>query len=269
MTKQRMQVMVALVVCSVVGVLNGFCADAAKLPAKKSEPYDLSADAKRKAAMSQEEAAWELVLEQNLGGLYLPLYKKAKLAGREHDFDFVKDQPSLPRVLLIGDSISKGYTLPVRHTLAGKANVHRAPGNCGSSEMGVNKLSIWLGEGKWDIIHFNFGIWDRKTKDEVYAANLEKIVEKLEKTGAKLVWARTTPPASGNNNEKYTPAQCERINRIADAIMKKHSIAIDDLCAVVAPKLAELQQTNNVHFNEAGYTVLGNQVASEILARVK
>jgi GDSL-like Lipase/Acylhydrolase family len=266
--KNRMTIAMALVACSLFGVLNGFCAESPKLAVKKAESYDLAADAKRKAAMSPQEAAWELLLEKNLG-IYLVGYKNNKSAGIESAWDFVKDNPALPRVLLIGDSISRGYTLPARRALAGKANVHRPPVNCGSSEMGVKKLDVWLRGETWDIIHFNFGIWDRSTKDDVYASNLEKIVERLEKTGAKLIWARTTPPASGINNEKYTPAQCERINRIADAIMKKHGIPINDLYTTVAPKLAELQQTNNVHFSEAGYAVLGNQVAAEILVRVK
>jgi hypothetical protein len=39
--------------------------------------------------------------------------------------DPINDDPALPRVLLIGDSISMGYTLPVRTALKGKANVHR------------------------------------------------------------------------------------------------------------------------------------------------
>src|SRR5689334_22631584 len=43
-------------------------------------------------------------------------------------FEPVKDDPKLPRVLLIGDSISINYTLPTRKLLAGKANVHRNPG---------------------------------------------------------------------------------------------------------------------------------------------
>lgn len=41
----------------------------------------------------------------------------------------VADDPDLPRVLLIGDSISIGYTKPTRQLLAGKANVHRVPSN--------------------------------------------------------------------------------------------------------------------------------------------
>ena len=45
----------------------------------------------------------------------------------------VTDVPGLPRVLLIGDSVSMGYTLRVRTALQGKANVHRVPTNCGPS----------------------------------------------------------------------------------------------------------------------------------------
>lgn len=269
--------------CSVAGPLVFFAiqlpvtaapstepSNAAELAAKKSAPaYDPDADARRKAGMSPEEAAWERVLEENLGGYYLPIYKQEKLAGKETAWDYVKDQPGLPRVLLIGDSISRGYTLAVRRALAGKANVHRAPANCGSTAAGLKKLPVWLGEGKWDIIHFNFGIHDRMSGEAVYAANLEQIVGELEKTGAKLIWARTTPPASGDNKEKFTPEQCERVNRIADAIMRKHGIPLDDLHAVVSPRLAELQNKNDVHFNSAGYSILGNQVAAEIQSRAK
>ena len=244
--------------------------NAAELATKKTQPsYDLAADAKRKAAMSPDEAAWENVLEQNLGNFYLPIYKKEKLAGKETAWDFVKDDPKLPRVLLIGDSISRGYTLVVRHALAGKANVHRAPANCGPTAMALTKLPVWLGDGKWDVIHFNFGIHDRLTDDATYAVNLEKIIVQLEKTGAKLVWARTTPPATGENKEKFTAEQCEKVNRIADSNMRKHGITEDDLYAAVAPHLAEVQNKNDVHFNTAGYDILGRQVAAEILEAIK
>lgn len=241
--------------------------NAAELAAKKSDPgYDPAADARRKDTMSPEEAAWETVLEQNLGGFYLPGYKKQKLAGRETAWDFVKDAPKLPRVLLIGDSISRGYTLAVRKELAGKANVHRAPENCGQAANGLKKLDLWLGAGKWDVIHFNFGIHDRKTAPTVYSNNLEKVVSRLQATGAKLVWARTTPPASADNGNQFSPEQCEQLNRTADAIMRRRGIVVNDLHAAVARRLGELQNPKDVHFNEAGYQVLGRQAAAEILA---
>src|SRR5436305_496918 len=66
----------------------------------------------------------------------------------------VQDDPVLPRVLLIGDSISIGYTVPTRKLLQGKANVHRIPENGGPTSNGLAKLDKWLGDGKWEVIHF-------------------------------------------------------------------------------------------------------------------
>ena len=74
----------------------------------------------------------------------------------------IQDNPRLPRVLLIGDSISIGYTLPVRELLKGKANVHRIPANGGPTINGLKNLDSWLGNSKWDVIHFNWGLHDLK-----------------------------------------------------------------------------------------------------------
>ncbi len=81
-------------------------------------------------------------------------------AAADSPFDPVKDDPALPRVLLIGDSISIGYTVPVRQMLRGTANVHRIPENGQYSSYGLEHIDEWLGDGKWDVIHFNWGIWD-------------------------------------------------------------------------------------------------------------
>lgn len=110
------------------------------------------------------------------------------VAGRRNAWCFVKDDPALPRVLLIGDSISRGYTTATQKALNGKANVHRAPANRGPTRSGLVNMDVWLGDGKRDVIHFNFGIHDRKTDPKVNAENLEKLIARLLRTGAKLVW---------------------------------------------------------------------------------
>ena len=74
----------------------------------------------------------------------------------------IEDVEGLPRILLIGDSISIGYTVPVRNKLKGKANVHRPRTNCGPTTKGVAEIDAWLGDGKWDVIHFNWGLHDLK-----------------------------------------------------------------------------------------------------------
>ena len=115
------------------------------------------------AKLSPAQQAWERTLQAELGDFYLPIHKREKVAGKSNAWDFVEDDPSLPRVLLIGDSVSRAYTRTVRKELRGIANVHRAPANCGPTSTGLKKIDVWLGDGKWDVIHFNFGIHDRAT----------------------------------------------------------------------------------------------------------
>lgn len=260
--------------------LSGMALNAAAGPAVKGEPTndaeraakkqaaDAAVDAKYAALVAMlpaEEQAWEKVLQENLGSFYLPLHKRDKLAGRSNAWDFVKDDPSLPRVLLIGDSVSRGYTQATRAALAGKANVHRAPANCGPTTSGLKNIEAWLGDGKWDLIHFNFGIHDRSAPVADYTARLEKLVERLQATGATLVWASTTPipdkPDAGQ-----TAASIVEKNSAAAAVMKKHGIATDDLFSFITPHLGDVQPPGDVHFTAAGYALLGGQVAESILA---
>ncbi|MCX7047657.1 MAG: SGNH/GDSL hydrolase family protein [Candidatus Sumerlaeota bacterium] len=244
----------------------------AKELAEKKAAEDKAVDEKFqqwKAALPPEQQAWETTLEQNLGSFYLPLYKREKVRGSVSAWDYVKDDPKLPRVLLIGDSVSRGYTLAARQALAGKANVHRAPENCGPTANGLKKLDVWLGQGKWDVIHFNFGIHDRATKPADYEQRMEQILMRLQKTGAKLIWASTTPiPPDTKDGAAAAEAIVEK-NRIAARVMEKHSIATDDLFAFITPHVAKVQNPKDVHFNGEGYELLGKQVATSIEAALK
>jgi acyl-CoA thioesterase-1 len=185
----------------------------------------------------------------------------------------IKDDPALPRVLLIGDSISIGYTVPVRTALAGKANVHRPNTNCGPTTTGIAGLDKWLGDGKWDAIHFNWGLHDLKQMDggkrqvpiDEYEKNLRKLVERLKKTGAKLIWCSTTPVPEGKTQPPRTNDDVIAYNAVAKRIMDENGVAIDDLYTFALPRLKEIQQPVNVHFTPAGSKLLAGQVAESIL----
>lgn len=234
----------------------------------KITPEEWAAYRTWEAALPGDQQAWEKQLQKYLGGYYFPLYLRGRLAGKytleePRDWGFVPDDPKLPRVLLIGDSISHMYTESVRRLLKGKANVHRAPANCGPTGMGLKAMDDWLDEAsgkKWDLIHFNFGIHDRAKKPEEYAANLEKLVARLQKTGAVLVWARTTP----FNNNPQAKEQVTRLNDTADAVMRKHGILIDDVYSVVAGDFDAYISGDKVHFNQHGVKVQAEQVAKVI-----
>jgi lysophospholipase L1-like esterase len=187
-------------------------------------------------------------------------------------FEPVSDQPKLPRVLLIGDSISIGYTISVRNLLKGKANVHRIPENGGPTTNGLAKLPLWLGSGQWDVIHFNFGLHDlklitgdrRRIPPDAYEKNLREIVTRLKTTGAKLIWASTTPVPEPLGNLGRLAADVPIYNAAAKKIMDEHQIPIDDLYRISLPELAKIQRPQNVHFTAGGYEVLGKEVAASI-----
>lgn len=228
---------------------------------------DSAIDAKYRALVASlppEQQAWEWTLQENLGSFYLPIHKRLRVAGRSSCWDFVQDDPKLPRVLLIGDSISGGYTLPVRKELAGKVNVHKAPENCGPTANGLKKLDVWLAGQKWDLIHFNFGLHDSKTSPEVYEKNLEELVGRLEKTGANLVWASTTPAPPDTKSGDTMPAAIIERNKIAARVMQKRRIIIDDLYGWMLPDVAKYQNPRDVHFNGDGYNTIAQRVARVI-----
>lgn len=192
----------------------------------------------------------------------------------------VTDDPNLPRVLLIGDSISIGYTPAVRELLARQANVHRAPTNCGPTIRGLTEIDGWLGDGRWDVIHFNFGLHDLKYVDDAgkntspdkgrqqvppqqYQKNLRELVARMKKTGATIVFATTTPVPQGEPQRKFDEAT--HYNALARTVMEENGVAINDLHAFALPRLAEIQLPGNVHFRPEGSRALAEQVAARVL----
>ncbi|MDQ3621811.1 MAG: SGNH/GDSL hydrolase family protein [Verrucomicrobiota bacterium] len=213
--------------------------------------------------------------------------KPARPRRPEPAFQKVIDVPGLPRVLLIGDSISIGYTVDVQKLLAGKANVHRIPTNGGPTTNGLAHLKEWLGAGSpaqgppdsqpprpWDVIHFNWGLHDlkfmlegnRQVGPEDYEKNLRELVKLLKGTGAKLIWCSTTPVPEGKLTPERKNEDVVAYNAIARRVMDENGVAIDDLYAFALPQLGEIQLPRNVHFKAEGSAVLAKQVARSIEA---
>ncbi len=178
-----------------------------------------------------------------------------------------------PRVLIIGDSISiQGYTKYAEETLKDKMLLHHHSGNAETTRNGIAKLDSWLAEsgGNWDVIHFNWGLWDLRNQGthvplDQYTANLEKLVMRLKKTNARLIFATTTPVPT-KNGFRRRDSDVRAYNAAAIAIMNREQIAIDDLYGFIKPTLGEHQLKNDVHFNQAGYKRLSQSVVRSLLS---
>jgi len=218
-----------------------------------------------------------------------PATKSAPPLAKE--FAPIVDDAKLPRVLIIGDSVSVAYTLDVRKNLAGVANVHRIAANGGSTRTALGEYGLvrWLKTGeKWDVIHFNEGLHDlsyrfpddRDKNDkgeyasptnggrpnvslEQYEKNLRLIVARLKQTGAKLIFASTTPVPE-SDAAKYVKDSELPYNVVARKVMDEEGVTWNDLWAAVKPKQDQLQGKRNVHFMASGSAVLAKQVAEAI-----
>jgi acyl-CoA thioesterase-1 len=187
-----------------------------------------------------------------------------------------KEEAGLPRVLIIGDSISIGYTVPVRNLLKGKANVQRIPENGGPTTAGLASLKKWLASGKWDVIHFNWGLHDlkimpggaRQVPLEEYRKNLRELVHQLQATEATLIWATTTPVPKDEARlaVKRHSDDVASYNTAALEIMEENHVRVDDLYRFALPRLVEIQKPADVHYTTQGYAELAKQVAASIEA---
>jgi hypothetical protein len=191
----------------------------------------------------------------------------------------------LPQVLLIGDSISIGYTAPVRRLLNGVCDTHRPDANCGDTRNGLAHLDSWLGDRVWDLIHFNWGLHDLcyrhpeatvygsrdkingtlSVAPETYRADLDQLVRRMLPRAKRLVWATTTCVPEGEAGRHQGDEV--RYNALAAEVMAEHGIPTDDLFAITqAFPPAMFACPGDVHFTPGGCEEIARAV-SECIRR--
>jgi lysophospholipase L1-like esterase len=177
------------------------------------------------------------------------------------------NETNLPRVLLIGDSITRDYYPGVEKHLEGKAYVARlATSRFAADPVLLEEIALVLDNTKFDIIHFNNGMHGWQHTEEEYRKAFPQIVKTIRSHApqAKLIWATTTPLKISEPHGPTDPSD-ERIaarNAIGLAAIKGQSIAVDDLNALVRghPEY----HSDNVHFNSQGIQLEAQQVADSI-----
>jgi len=235
-------------------------------------------------AEQQAEEAWKKLVRS-------PRFNKRPT------FQFVKNNPQLPNVLLYGDSISIAYTDATRNALKGKANVYRLYCNGGDSSSFITKMKNMHAAMKdknlkdrwdfdWDVIHFNVGLHDLKyLKDrkldrvngkqaispEDYEKNLHSIVAYLKKLApkAKLIFVTTTPVPKGEPGR--FDGDAAKYNQIAMKVLMDYpEIGVNDLYGFTKPHHKEWwTKPGNVHFNAKGATAQGEESARIIEQELK
>lgn len=146
----------------------------------------------------------------------------------------------LPAVIVIGDSVSIGYTPFVAASMneSGTAFVQHSPwgGGGGADDVGNGvRCEEWLlrtstfDAQSWRLISFNFGLHNldnSSTAEATYAQLLANFTTRLLAEETKVMFVTTTP---------YMPARwfgdmvVEQLNALAVAIMAKAAVPVADL----------------------------------------
>jgi len=156
---------------------------------------------------------------------------------------------SRPQVLIIGDIIYNGPTREVSKALKSKVKVSFVKYSSWDSTTALANFDKLLEGKKWDLIHFNYGLNDLMHKDPTvkksirvmhkdvggvrvcsekqYEKNLTEMVKRLKATGAKVIWASTTP-IIGSNGIHFAGDEV-KYNQIAAKVMKKAGVPINDM----------------------------------------
>ena len=185
-----------------------------------------------------------------------------------------------PKILIIGDSISLGYTPYVREDLQGIAEVYHNRGNAQHTGTGLDSIETWIGTKDWDIIQFNWGLWDlcyrhpdsktQGNRDKVhgtityeledYGKNLDSIVQWMKaKSDAKLIFVTTTYVPE-NEAGRYQE-DAIRYNQLAKRIMEENGVVINDIYE--ASRRIHRQygkDSGDVHYLPEGYRALAKEI---------
>jgi len=178
------------------------------------------------------------------------------------------EREDLPRVLMIGDSITRGYFGGVEKALAGKANCARlTTSRCICDPVFFDELTMVLRQYPFTVIHFNNGLHGWGYTEDQYRQAFPKLLAAMEKynPNAKLIWTTTTPVRQRSALEKLDE-RTDRVrqrNKIAAQFVSQAGLAMDDLFALTIDH-PEYHSGDGVHFNNEGKRAQVQQVARSI-----
>lgn len=183
---------------------------------------------------------------------------------------------TLPRILLIGDSITNGYLEPVRKALEGKANIDAwiTPTSQGDKSLPATLAAI-LAEEKYAVIHFNLGLhgWQKgRIPEGQFEPLTHQMVQALKKNApqARLIWATITPVTEKGMPEKLNAEiqpTIDEHNAMALKVMKEEGVEINDLAGLMLPNL-KLAAGDMFHWKPEGRDMQVKQVSTLLLRAI-
>ena len=188
----------------------------------------------------------------------------------------------MKKVLLIGDSIRKGYDEYVKHALEDTCEVYFPADNCRFAQYVLRHLHDWKNELELgddvDVVHWNAGHWDSLvlyedgclTPPDFYEYFMDKVCKRIKVLfpKAKVIFATSTPVLEHRfTNPAFSyrlNSDIQRYNEIAVKVAQKHGFSINDLYAVTE-NIPEDYYSDMTHmYTPEGTQILTNAVIKAI-----
>lgn len=198
--------------------------------------------------------------------------------------DLGMEDPRLPRILIIGDSISGHYLPGVRERMRGKANVIGESSmqkgtwasmgprfyRSDSASKGDDLKNFLAERGPFDIVHFNNGIHNfagAKPGDEKpYAEQLRQVVAIIRASGAICLFANSTGTLGDNvipRSPRYL-SNCLAFNAAAEAVMRELKVPVTDIHGMIQPRIKELISSDLIHTNKEADEMMADLIAKRL-----
>ena len=177
----------------------------------------------------------------------------------------------LPRVLLVGDSITHNYQEKVRELLRGVCYVdYISTSYAIDTKIYHHLIYSFMTDSKYDLIHFNNGLHGIHLSKRSYASRLEKLLAKVGKN-VKLVLTTSTI-VYREGNKRLDGAWMKRVRERNAAVLElaeKKGYAVDDLYPVSVSIPKEYRYVDGTHYLKEGYDILAAAVAEKIQQELK
>lgn len=209
--------------------------------------------------------------------LCIPTFTQKKVAREDIEWSDIwipgANKADLPHVLLIGNSITRGYYGKVEQALQGKAYVGRLTTSKSVGDPALlEEIEVILKNTPFDIIHFNNGLHGFDYTEEEYDKSFPKLIKTVRKYApkAQLIWATITPVRTGEEMKELAPIT-ERLkvrNKIALKHINRADIEVNDLWKIVIDHPEYYAGGDGTHPVAAGYSALADQVSKVINSKL-
>jgi len=171
---------------------------------------------------------------------------------------------TLPRVLLVGDSIVGGYNNQVNDRLKNIADVSWfQTSRCMGDPVFDQELDMVLGLYDYAVIYFNNGLHGASFSDEQYERALARTFEKLAALNAVIVW-RDSTLINPDIEDDEGRARINRRNGIARDYAEKYNFQTDNLGMFEAESYMD-----KLHYTPAAAGVQAEHVVRTIQKLIK